>query len=213
MSNCKTCVYRIFDPLWGVYKCRLKKSVIEDVDTIDCEQYKQGDPANTAPKKPNPLPPKPSAKFPTTSTPGSCTSCIYYLYDPVWAIHKCRLKKEELQNGIITNCPEYKKGCPKDYVEPKEPKPGPPSYIRITENGTYNASEDGIIGYNEIEVEVPVNVTEGEPYTGKYEVKPMIIEQTLPTKDKVMTDHVKVLAIPYYETTNHKNGKTVIIGD
>lgn len=214
MNNCKTCLYRLFDPLWGEYKCQLKKGKLEDVDTLDCNEYKKGNPPNyVAPKESKPAPSKPTPKPPANSTPGSCDSCIYHLYDPIWAIHKCRLKKEELQNGIITNCTEYKKGHPKDYSPPKEPKPGPPGYIAITENGTYKSSEDGIIGYNEIEVQVPVTVQTHKPYEGKYEVKPHILEQTLPTKDKVMTGHLKVSAIPYYETSNHKDGITVIIGD
>lgn len=157
MNNCKTCVYRLFDPLWTVYKCRLKMVKIQDVDTLNCREYKKGDPADcVAPKEPKPVPSKPTPKPPTSSTPGSCDSCIYHAYNPLWTEHKCRLKKIELQNGIITNCKEYRKGNPKDYIEPEQPKPGPTSYKIITENGNYKASKDGIIGYNEIDVRVPV---------------------------------------------------------
>lgn len=145
MNNCKTCLYRLFDPLWGEYRCRLSQADIDDVDTVVCDKYKMGNPAN--------------------------------------------------------------------YVPPKKPQPGPPSYKLITENGNYKSSKDGIIGYYEIDVQVPTSVQTHDPYKGKYEVTPKSLPQTLPTKNKVMTDHLKVLAIPYSETTNTKNGITVTIGD
>lgn len=215
MGNCKTCVYRIFDPLWTEYKCRLKKVTVRNVDTLICPEYKKGEPANyVEPKEPIVTPSKPTKPTPpTSSTPGSCESCIYHVYNPLWTVHKCRLKKVELQNGILTDCKEYVKGNSCDYVEPKEPEPGPPSYKRITENGNYKASKDGVIGYNEIDVQVPVTVVEHDDYKGLYKIKPEVHERTLPTKNKVMTDNLKVLAIPYYETSNHKHGTTVIIGD
>lgn len=51
------------------------------------------------------------------------------------------------------------------------------------------------------------------PYEGEYTVTPKPDEmQTLPTKDKLMTDDVKVKAIPYYEMDN-KAGTTVFIGN
>lgn len=49
-------------------------------------------------------------------------------------------------------------------------------------------------------------------YTGPYEVKPKIVEQTMPTQNKVMLYDMKVLEIPYYEVSNEQNGKTVVIG-
>lgn len=51
-----------------------------------------------------------------------------------------------------------------------------------------------------------------EKYTGSYTVKPLVSEQTLATKDKLMTDDVTVLEIPYSEVSNNKGGCTVTIG-
>lgn len=51
-----------------------------------------------------------------------------------------------------------------------------------------------------------------EKYTGSYTVKPLVSEQTLATKDKVMTDNVTVLEIPYSEVSNNEGGCTVTIG-
>lgn len=54
--------------------------------------------------------------------------------------------------------------------------------------------------------------TNAEKYTGSYTVKPLVSEQTLATKDKVMTDDVTVLEIPYSEVSNNEGGCTVTIG-
>ena len=51
-----------------------------------------------------------------------------------------------------------------------------------------------------------------EKYTGSYTVKPLVSEQTLATKDKVMSDNVTVLEIPYSEVSNNDGGLTVTIG-
>lgn len=51
-----------------------------------------------------------------------------------------------------------------------------------------------------------------EIFNGEYTVTPKVEAQTMPTKQKVMTDDVTVLAIPYAEVTNVSNGKTVTIG-
>ena len=57
-----------------------------------------------------------------------------------------------------------------------------------------------------------VQQIEGEYYQGAYEVTPRPFASTvLQTQNKVMTDNVTVLEIPYYETSNI-HGKTVIIG-
>ena len=49
-------------------------------------------------------------------------------------------------------------------------------------------------------------------YTGEYVVVPKSSTQTLETNDKLMTDDVSVLAIPYTEVTNQSGGYTVSIG-
>lgn len=61
--------------------------------------------------------------------------------------------------------------------------------------------------------EVNVVTVGAVPYEGDYVVTPKPdIAQTLPTKDKLMTDDVQVKAIPYYEMDN-KVGTTVFIGN
>jgi hypothetical protein len=83
----------------------------------------------------------------------------------------------------------------------------------VKDNGLFKASDDGVIGYSEVIVDVPTEVLTHPAYEGPTRVKPKTEEQTLPTKNRAMTDDVKVLAIPYYETSNTQNGTTVIIGD
>lgn len=49
-------------------------------------------------------------------------------------------------------------------------------------------------------------------YDGEYEVTPKIDEQVLETKNKTMKKDLTIKSIPYYETSNLSDGKTVIIG-
>lgn len=50
-------------------------------------------------------------------------------------------------------------------------------------------------------------------FPGPYEVTPAIIEQKLPTKQKVMDKDLTIREIPYYAVTNNSNGITVTIGN
>lgn len=52
----------------------------------------------------------------------------------------------------------------------------------------------------------------GEPFDGEYIVTPKVAAQIMPTKQKLMLDDVLVTAIPYAETQNTSNGRTVTIG-
>lgn len=52
----------------------------------------------------------------------------------------------------------------------------------------------------------------GEPYDGEYEVTPKMMEQTLPTRAKVMEDDVTIKKIPVFVTSNTSGGTTVYIG-
>ena len=49
-------------------------------------------------------------------------------------------------------------------------------------------------------------------YDGPYEVTPRFHEQTLKTKNKLMTDDVTVEVIPAHEVSNPAGGLTVTIG-
>lgn len=54
--------------------------------------------------------------------------------------------------------------------------------------------------------------TEYKVYTGDYSVTPKVDPQTLSTSDKLMTQDMKIKAIPYYSVSNEYNGETIIIG-
>lgn len=66
--------------------------------------------------------------------------------------------------------------------------------------------------------ELTFNVSTGgsgrkEPYEGPYAVVSEAYEmQLFPTENKVMTENLIVLPIPYSETSNPKGGLTVCIG-
>ena len=52
-----------------------------------------------------------------------------------------------------------------------------------------------------------------EPYMGNYTVLPKPFEETvLLTKEKVMTDNVRALEIPFAQVSNPQGGKTTTIG-
>lgn len=53
----------------------------------------------------------------------------------------------------------------------------------------------------------------GIPYTGEYEVTPTFDEQTLETKDRLLSDNVTVHSIPVSRTINPQGGKTIYIGE
>lgn len=67
------------------------------------------------------------------------------------------------------------------------------------------SSVEGLSG----ELCVPTNPL---PYTGEYDVTPKAFEtQTLETAGKVLSDNIVIVEIPYFETSNPANGKTVYI--
>lgn len=97
--------------------------------------------------------------------------------------------------------------------------------LDTTINVTLDTEEDISIDLDEAEVsamsltqpqDIDVDMGEfvyidREEYGGLYTVTPTDAEQTLDTSDKAMRSDVRVLAIPYFETTNIK-GTTVYIG-
>lgn len=68
---------------------------------------------------------------------------------------------------------------------------------------------------HQIEFDISVNGS-SEPvlpyYSGPYEVTPKTTEQVLQTKDKSMSDNVKIFSIPYAVTSNVFGGLTATIG-
>ena len=54
-------------------------------------------------------------------------------------------------------------------------------------------------------------VSASSKYEGEYEVTPTVEGLTLDTRDKYMTDDVKIRAIPFYEVSNQSGGNTVYI--
>ena len=73
----------------------------------------------------------------------------------------------------------------------------------------------GLTGRGSISGSVsPAGRDNREKYTGEYVVTPHTKnEQVLDTAEKVMTDDVHVLKVPYFETSNQSNGYTVYIGE
>lgn len=64
-----------------------------------------------------------------------------------------------------------------------------------------------------MEVEAAVFVRPNAAYyTGSYDVTPMVDAQSLATKEKFLTDDVRIHAIPYFEVGNTSGGSTVYIG-
>lgn len=53
---------------------------------------------------------------------------------------------------------------------------------------------------------------DAEVYEGSYTVTPEVTAQTLPTKNKTMTQDLRVRAIPYYDVGNTSGGSTIYIG-
>ena len=51
----------------------------------------------------------------------------------------------------------------------------------------------------------------GEQYNGAYEVTPKLEAQTLPTKDKVLTDNMTIKEIEIHRVKNSSGGTTIYI--
>jgi hypothetical protein len=66
-------------------------------------------------------------------------------------------------------------------------------------------SEGALVGY----LSKPVGY---DKYEGSYEVTPDSEQQTMTTKNKLMTNDVTIQPIPYYEVENSQGGTTIIIG-
>ncbi len=72
-----------------------------------------------------------------------------------------------------------------------------------------------LVGIGEFDVagyKTAVVFGEGKKYEGEYEVKPMFEAQTLPTKEKILTEDITVNAIEVARVSNQNGGKTVYIG-
>lgn len=68
-------------------------------------------------------------------------------------------------------------------------------------------------GHESISFTLSGGGTKNEAYKGPYSVESIANEmQIYSTENKVMTENLVVLPIPYYETSNLKGGLTVYIG-
>lgn len=52
MRTCKTCMYAQYNPKWGEYTCGLFNTVMVDVESYDCTNYKKGPPKGCPPPPP-----------------------------------------------------------------------------------------------------------------------------------------------------------------
>lgn len=53
----------------------------------------------------------------------------------------------------------------------------------------------------------------GELYEGDYAVTPRVVEQTMPTKNRVLVEDMKIKEIPFFNVSNTSGGSTVYIGN
>ena len=79
--------------------------------------------------------------------------------------------------------------------------------------GTKFSSQDNTFKAVFGEVQTVTEYLGGEPYEGDYIVTPKVNEQTMPTKDKVMTEDVTIKSIPFYNVSNTSGGSTVYIAN
>ena len=63
------------------------------------------------------------------------------------------------------------------------------------------------------EIETITKYVGGGLYEGEYIVTPRTVEQTMPTKEKVMLEDVTIKAIPFYDVSNTSGGSTVYIAN
>lgn len=77
------------------------------------------------------------------------------------------------------------------------------------------------VKFNPSNQKIPVEFSHFQPvtlapdvdfYEGSYEVIPKTSEQTLETKDKILTENIQICEIPYYDVANTAGGSTVYIG-
>ena len=61
------------------------------------------------------------------------------------------------------------------------------------------------------EVQTVTKYLGGELYEGEYVVTPMVKEQTMPTKNKVLTEDMTIKSIPFFNVSNNSGGNTVYI--
>lgn len=84
------------------------------------------------------------------------------------------------------------------------------SVIETTKTLKGSISSNGVLTGK---LSVPQGGEVAEIYSGSYEVTPHVSDkQVLNTAKKLMTKNVTINPIPYSETTNSSNGKTVYIG-
>lgn len=74
---------------------------------------------------------------------------------------------------------------------------------------TFDLQTDQAMSFD---LSIPHDVTT-QVYDGDYEVTPKTYGQTLETANKKMADDVTINAIPYFETSNESDGKTVYIAN
>ena len=64
----------------------------------------------------------------------------------------------------------------------------------------------------QMSIGVAYSIVDGDWYDGEYDVTPMLTEQELATRDKLMRNNVTVREIPIVSTSNPYGGQTVVIG-
>ena len=69
------------------------------------------------------------------------------------------------------------------------------------------------VAFRELDKKLDVDFhTGGEYYKGDYAVTPKVQKQELATRQKFLTENVKIKEIPFFEVSNVEGGATVYIG-
>lgn len=86
------------------------------------------------------------------------------------------------------------------------------NFVESTQSFDFNFSEDAkSFNANFGQIQYLTEYVGGEPYDGEYVVTPKVVEQTLPTKDKVLVDDITIKEVPVYRVSNPSGGTTVYI--
>ncbi len=71
----------------------------------------------------------------------------------------------------------------------------------------------GLVGEQKFEIGFEEGLLQkGKTYEGEYTVTPRTVSQTLPTRNRLLSQDITVLEIPYHEVENIERGTTAIIG-
>lgn len=78
-------------------------------------------------------------------------------------------------------------------------------------NAKFSASQN-VLDAKFKNLQIVTSSEKADVYDGPYEVTPKVESQTMHTAQKYMAENVRIKSIPFFETSNESDGKTVYIG-